>query len=155
MTDTLISIGAMAKRSGVNASALRFYEDEGLIQSVRTAGQQRQFQKEVLRRVAFIRVAQSVGLSLSEIRSALAKLPDQRTPTQADWEKISRSWQALLQARIDALCGLRDQLSACIGCGCLSLKRCKLYNPDDSAGRRGSGPRYLLGDRPSVIQPRR
>lgn len=146
-----ISISALALRAGVKASALRFYEDEGLIQSQRSAGGQRQYAKEVLRRVAFIRAAQSVGLSLGEIRDALAGLPDQRTPTQADWTRLSRSWQPLLQARIDALTQLRDQLDACIGCGCLSLKKCKLYNPEDGAQKLGAGPRYLLGNKASDL----
>ena len=149
MTDSQITIGVLAKRSGVAASALRFYEDSGLITSVRADGRQRRFKKEVLRRVAFVRVAQSVGLSLVEIRAALDTLPEGRTPTQADWTRISKSWRPLLQARIDALCALRDQLDTCIGCGCLSLQKCKLYNPDDRAARLGSGPRYLLGDRPA------
>lgn len=143
----LIAIGALAKRAGVKASALRFYEDEGLIRSQRSAGGQRQYAKEVLRRVAFIRVAQSVGLSLGEVRAALASLPEQRTPTQADWSRLSRAWKPLLQARIDALTGLRDQLDACIGCGCLSLRKCRLYNPQDGAQALGSGPRYLLGNK--------
>ena len=146
-----ISISALALRAGVKASALRFYEDEGLIQSQRSAGGQRQYAKEVLRRVAFIRAAQSVGLSLGEIRDALAGLPDQRTPTQADWTRLSRSWQPLLQARIDALTQLRDQLDACIGCGGLSLKKCKLYNPEDGAQKLGAGPRYLLGNKASDL----
>lgn len=146
-----ISISALALRAGVKASALRFYEDEGLIQSQRSAGGQRQYAKEVLRRVAFIRAAQSVGLSLGEIKTALAGLPDQRTPTQADWTRLSRSWQPLLQARIDALTQLRDQLDACIGCGCLSLRKCKLYNPQDGAQKLGAGPRYLMGNKASDV----
>ncbi len=142
-----IAIGALAKRAGVAASALRYYEEAGLIESSRTAGQQRQFPREVLRRIAFIRVAQTVGLSLEEIRAALATLPQQRTPTKADWEKLSRSWRPLLDQRINELVALRDQLTSCIGCGCLSLRSCALYNPDDAAKRKGSGPRYLMGDR--------
>lgn len=147
----LIGIGLLAQRAGVKASALRFYEDEGLIQGRRSAGGQRQYPKDVLRRVAFIRVAQGVGLSLGEIREALASLPQQRTPTQADWARLSRGWQPLLQARIDALTQLRDQLDACIGCGCLSLKKCKLYNPQDGAQKFGPGPRYLLGNKASDL----
>ncbi|MBP6338466.1 MAG: redox-sensitive transcriptional activator SoxR [Vitreoscilla sp.] len=146
-----VSISTLAQRAGVKASALRFYEDEGLIQSQRSAVGRRQYPKDVLRRVAFIRAAQGVGLSLSEIREALAGLPDQRTPTQADWTRLSRSWQPLLQARIDALTQLRDQLDACIGCGCLSLKKCKLYNPQDGAQKLGAGPRYLLGNKASDL----
>ncbi|MBK7617211.1 MAG: redox-sensitive transcriptional activator SoxR [Burkholderiales bacterium] len=146
-----VSISTLAQRAGVKASALRFYEDEGLIQSQRSAVGRRQYPKDVLRRVAFIRAAQGVGLSLSEIREALAGLPDQSTPTQADWTRLSRSWQPLLQARIDALTQLRDQLDACIGCGCLSLKKCKLYNPQDGAQKLGAGPRYLLGNKASDL----
>lgn len=143
-----LSIGETAKRSGVAASALRFYEDEGLIESARTAGQQRQFKRDVLRRIAFIRVAQTVGLTLTEIRAALFNLPEKRTPTKADWAILSRAWQPILDGRIRALTTLRDQLTSCIGCGCLSLKNCALYNPGDAAKQLGSGdgPRYLLGD---------
>jgi MerR family redox-sensitive transcriptional activator SoxR len=150
MSET-VTIGQLAQRSGVKASALRFYEDEGLIQGQRSAGGQRQYAKDVLRRVAFIRVAQGVGLSLGEIREALAGLPEQRTPTQADWARLSRGWQPLLQARIDALTQLRDQLDSCIGCGCLSLRKCKLYNPQDGAQKLGTGPRYLLGNKASDL----
>ncbi|TAG80890.1 MAG: redox-sensitive transcriptional activator SoxR [Betaproteobacteria bacterium] len=157
-----ISIGEVAARSGIAASALRFYEDEGLIAGARRASGRRQYPKEVLRRVAFILAAQRVGLSLNEIRSALATLPEKRTPTVDDWAKLSRAWKPLLDARIAAMTQLRDQLSACIGCGCLSLKRCALYNPGDVASTRGSGARYLLGDRAddvvrvgSVAKPRR
>lgn len=146
MNETSITIGALAKRSGVKASAIRFYEEQGLISGTRTEGGQRQYRKETLRRIGFIRAAQIVGLSLSEIRSALETLPERRTPTKQDWERLSRGWQPLLQARIDGLIALRDQLSSCVGCGCLSLKSCALYNPGDAAQRRGSGARYLLGD---------
>ena len=147
MPQSWITIGELARRSGAAASALRFYEDQGLMASTRTAGGQRQFPKEVLRRVAFIRAAQTVGLSLEQIKAALATLPGQRTPTKADWERLSQSWRPLLDQRIKALVALRDQLSSCIGCGCLSLRSCALYNPQDVAQRRGSGARYLLGDR--------
>lgn len=146
-----IPIGQLAQRAGVPASALRFYEDQGLIRGSRSAGNQRRYPKDVLRRVAFIRIAQSVGLSLEQIRAALATLPEQRTPTAADWARLSRQWQPLIQDRIDALTRLRDQLGACIGCGCLSLKTCRLYNPDDAAARLGTGPRYLLGNRPADL----
>ena len=149
--DASVAIGALAQRAGVTASALRFYEAQGLIRGSRSAGNQRRYPKETLRRVAFIRIAQSVGLSLDEIRAALATLPEQRTPTRADWARLSRAWKPLLQARIASLTALRDQLDSCIGCGCLSLKTCKLYNPADAAARLGSGPRYLLGDRPSDL----
>ncbi len=154
-TDDGLSIGAVAQRAGVAASALRFYEDQGLISGGRSAGNQRRYAKETLRRVAFIRIAQGVGLSLPEIRAALATLPEQRTPTPADWARLSRAWKPMIEARIAALAALRDQLDSCIGCGCLSLKRCKLYNPDDQARKLGTGPRFLLGDRPSDLQPLR
>lgn len=142
-----ITIGELARRAGVAASALRYYEASGLIRGARTAGRHRQYPRHVLRRVSFIRVAQNLGLSLADIREALSGLPDARTPTKADWDRLARSWQPLLDARIAALQGLRDQLGACIGCGCLSLKACALYNPHDAAGERGPGARYLLGDR--------
>jgi MerR family redox-sensitive transcriptional activator SoxR len=146
MNETVVAIGELAKRSGVAASAIRFYEEQGLISSSRTEGGQRQYRRETLRRVGFIRAAQAVGLNLAEIRSALETLPGRRTPTKQDWERLSRAWQPLLQERIDGLIALRDQLASCVGCGCLSLKSCSLYNPQDVAKRRGSGPRYLLGD---------
>ncbi|WP_144149282.1 redox-sensitive transcriptional activator SoxR [Paraburkholderia sp. BCC1884] len=146
MKEATITIGELAKRSGVAASAIRFYEEQGLLSSTRTEGGQRQYRREILRRVGFIRAAQAVGLNLSEIRSALDTLPGQRTPTKQDWERLSRAWQPLLQARIDGLIALRDQLASCVGCGCLSLKSCSLYNPEDLARRRGTGARYLLGD---------
>jgi MerR family transcriptional regulator, redox-sensitive transcriptional activator SoxR len=142
-----LSIGDLANRAGVATSALRFYEDAGLLQSARTAGGQRQYPREVLRRVAFIRVAQTVGLTLDEIRAALASLPEQRTPTKADWARLSRAWQPMIDQRIATLTALRNQLTSCIGCGCLSLKTCALYNQSDIANSRGAGPRYLLGDR--------
>lgn len=151
MGDQWISIGALAERSGVAASALRFYDDEGLLSSHRTESGRRQFPQHSLRRVAFIRVAQTVGLNLQEIKAAMATLPQQRTPTKADWESLSRSWQPLLQQRIDSLTALRDQLGACIGCGCLSLRSCALYNPADRAASLGSGPRFLMGNRSSDL----
>ena len=147
MPQAWITIGELARRSGAAASALRFYEDQGLLASTRTTGGQRQFPKDVLRRVAFIRAAQTVGLSLEQIKAALATLPEQRTPTKADWQRLSADWRPMLDERIAALVALRDQLSACIGCGCLSLRSCALYNPGDAARQRGSGARYLLGDR--------
>ena len=151
MPPTWITIGELARRSGAAASALRFYEDQGLVAGTRTAGGQRQFPKEVLRRIAFIRAAQTVGLSLEPIQAALATLPGGRTPTKADWERLSQSWRPLLDQRIAALVALRDQLTSCIGCGCLSLRSCALYNPGDAAQRRGSGARYLLGDRSAEV----
>ncbi len=138
-----LTIGEVADRAGVATSALRFYEKEGLIASVRTDGGQRRFEREVLRRVAFVRSAQRVGLSISEIRDSLATLPDGRTPTAVDWRRLSRSWRPMLDARIVELERLRDRLDSCIGCGCLSLKTCALSNPDDIAGDEGPGARWL------------
>jgi MerR family transcriptional regulator, redox-sensitive transcriptional activator SoxR len=144
--ESWLSIGEVAERAGVATSALRFYEQQGLIGSDRSPGGQRRYRRDVLRRVAFVRVAQRVGLSLGEIRSALAELPAGRAPTRSDWARLSKGWRGRLDERIVMLEGLRDQLSSCIGCGCLSLGACALYNPDDQAARLGAGPRYLLGD---------
>lgn len=142
----MLTIGELAERSGVSHSALRFYEAEGLIHAERTEGGQRRYHRDVLRRVGFIRVAQEVGLSLAEIREALSSLPDQRTPTQRDWARLSASWAPRIDQQIRMLERLRDRLSACIGCGCLSLKVCRLMNPDDVAAEAGPGPRYILDD---------
>lgn len=150
MIIAMIPIGELAKRAGVAASALRYYEQEELIKAARSAGGRRYYPKTELRRVAFIRAAQNVGLSLDAIKAALASLPDNRTPTKADWENLSRTWRPLLDARIAALERLRDTLSTCIGCGCLSLKSCALYNPGDTARAKGPGARYLLGDKPAT-----
>jgi MerR family redox-sensitive transcriptional activator SoxR len=148
-----LSIGEVAERTGVSVSALRFYEAEGMVAPTRSAGGQRRFARDALRRIAFIRVAQRVGLTLDEIRAALATLPDQRTPTAADWARLSRAWKAGLDERIRLLECLRDDLSSCIGCGCLSLQACRLYNPDDRAHALGQGPRYLLGDSSLDVVP--
>jgi MerR family redox-sensitive transcriptional activator SoxR len=142
----LMTIGAMSERTGVAPSALRFYEAEGLIQATRSDGGQRRYTRDVLRRVSFVRAAQQVGLSLDEIRTSLASLPDHRTPTQKDWTRLSASWAPRLNAQIAMLERLRDRLDGCIGCGCLSLRACKLLNPDDEAAHRGPGPRYVLDD---------
>jgi MerR family redox-sensitive transcriptional activator SoxR len=141
-----LAIGDFAARSGVAPSALRYYEKEGLIRSARTGGNQRRYQRSELRRVAFIRIAQQVGVSLDEIREALATLPDNRTPTKADWSRLSARWRRRLEERITLMERLRDQLTGCIGCGCLSMQRCKLINPDDRLAATGSGPRKLLGE---------
>ncbi len=143
-----IGIGQLAARSGVATSALRFYESRGLIRSVRTDGNQRRYTRAVLRRVAFIRAAQQVGLSLDEIGNALASLPDDRTPTKRDWERLARPWRRRVADRIAELEQLRDDLTGCIGCGCLSLRRCALMNAADRAAQLGAGARYLLGDEP-------
>lgn len=145
--DTLLTIGEVAERAGIPHSALRYYEAEGLVHSERTSGNQRRYHRGELRRLAFIRVAQRVGLSLHEIREALDTLPSSRAPTEREWARLSSGWRPQLDERIAVLEGLRDQLDSCIGCGCLSLDACRLYNPGDEAADRGSGPRYLLGDR--------
>jgi MerR family redox-sensitive transcriptional activator SoxR len=139
-----LTIGDFAVRSGVAPSALRYYEKEGLIRSTRTAGNQRRYHRSELRRVAFIRIAQQVGVSLDEIREALESLPENRTPTKADWSRLSARWRRRLDERIALMERLRDQLTGCIGCGCLSMQRCKLVNPRDRLAEYGSGPRTLL-----------
>jgi MerR family redox-sensitive transcriptional activator SoxR len=146
MDTELLGIGAMSERTGVAASALRYYEDEGLIRSTRSAGGQRRYARDMLRRVAFIRVAQQVGLTLDEIREALASLPESRTPNKKDWERLSRSWQPRLDAQIALLERLKERLHGCIGCGCLSLKVCALANSGDWAASHGPGPRWVLED---------
>ena len=148
-----LSIGEVADRTGVSVSALRFYEAQGMVRPERSAGGQRRYSRDVLRLVAFIRVAQRVGLTLDDIRAALATLPEQRTPTAADWARLSRAWKAQLDERIRLLESLRDDLSSCIGCGCLSLQACRLYNPEDRARALGQGPRYLLGDSSLDVVP--
>ncbi|WP_182380284.1 redox-sensitive transcriptional activator SoxR [Nocardioides sp. WS12] len=131
--------GEVARRAGVAVSALHFYEREGLIQAIRTTGNQRRYHRDVLRRIAFVRVSQSVGISLAEIREALASLPEGRTPTKADWARLSRSWRESLDDRISRLERLRDTLDGCIGCGCLSMKSCMLANPGDLLSQYGTG----------------
>lgn len=142
----LLTIGALSERTGVAHSALRFYESEGLIHATRSAGGQRRYPRDVLRRVSFIRIAQQVGLSLDEIRAALSSLPENRTPTKKDWERLSTTWRPRLDHQIAMLERLRDRLTGCIGCGCLSLQACRLLNPGDTAAVRGPGPRYILDD---------
>jgi MerR family redox-sensitive transcriptional activator SoxR len=145
----LLTVGEVADRSGIATSALRYYEREGLIEATRTAGNQRRYERHVLRRLAFIRAARNVGLTLDEVRDALDALPDGRTPTRADWERLSRGWRHRLDEQISALEKLRDGLDSCIGCGCLSLRRCAIYNPGDRAAVQGPGavllPRVLRG----------
>nr|WP_216666857.1 redox-sensitive transcriptional activator SoxR [Stenotrophomonas bentonitica] len=135
-----MSVGEVARRSGVAVSALHFYERKGLIRSLRTAGNQRRFSRDVLRRLAVIRVAQRVGMPLEAVANAFAALPENKTPTRAEWGKMSALWRAELDQRIEELLLLRDQLTDCIGCGCLSLKRCRLANPGDALGEQGDGP---------------
>jgi MerR family redox-sensitive transcriptional activator SoxR len=142
--DTELTIGALSERTGVAPSALRFYESEGLIHAMRSEGGQRRYTRDVVRRVSFIRVAQQVGLRLDEIHAALASLPENRTPNEKDWQRLSTSWRPRIDAQIAMLERLRDRLTGCIGCGCLSLRVCKLVNPDDAVAQRGPGPRFVL-----------
>jgi MerR family transcriptional regulator, redox-sensitive transcriptional activator SoxR len=139
-----LTVGELAARSGVTVSALHFYERQGLISSRRTRGNQRRYRRDALRRVALIRVAQRVGIPLAHIRAALAELPNGRTPTRSDWQRLSHAWRAELDQRIHHLKQLRDQFTDCIGCGCLSIDRCALANPHDALSRHGPGPRRLL-----------
>ena len=142
--DQELTIGELSDRTGVAPSALRFYEVEGLLHPTRSAGGQRRYHRDAIRRVSFVRVAQEVGLSLAEVREALGSLPQERTPTAKDWERLARSWRPRLDAQIAMLERLRDRLDGCIGCGCLSLRFCRMLNPDDRAGEQGPGPRYVL-----------
>ncbi|MBV8835649.1 MAG: redox-sensitive transcriptional activator SoxR [Alphaproteobacteria bacterium] len=143
--DSVLTIGEVAKRSGVAASALRFYEERGLITSVRAGSGHRRYPRAVLRRIAFVVFAQKIGLGLDEIGAELAKLPADRVPARQDWARLSGAWTRRIDARIAELERLRAGLTQCIGCGCLSIDKCSLTNPADRAGRRGSGPRYWLG----------
>ncbi len=143
----MLTIGQLARRVGLRPSALRYYEAEGLLQTAgRTEGNRRRYTRDTLRRIAFIRAAQQVGLSLEQIRAALATLPEGRTPTEADWQRLSESWRATLDQQIEWLERLRDRLDSCIGCGCLSLDVCSLYNPDDRAAQFGHGARFWKGN---------
>jgi redox-sensitive transcriptional activator SoxR len=148
-TTDLLTVSEVSRRSGFAPSALRFYEREGLVRATRTSGNQRRYERNVLRRLAFIRAARNVGLSLDEVAAALATLPDGRTPTRADWARLSRSWRHRLDDQIRALQRLRDGLDSCIGCGCLSLKTCAMQNPSDVAATRGPGAAYL----PAPLRP--
>ena len=145
---TLLTIGEVARRSGVAASALRFYEERGLITSERAGSGHRRYPRPVLRRIAFIVFAQRVGLTLDEIGAELARLPPERAPTRRDWSRLARQWTSRIDQRIAELERLKLGLTECIGCGCLSLDRCRLANPADRAARLGPGPRYWVGDRP-------
>ena len=148
-----LTIGELASRSGVATSALRYYEDRGLIHSERTGARHRRYQRAVVRRVAFIVFAQRIGLSLEEIGELLARLPADRAPDRRDWGRLSSAWTARIDERIAELERLKTGLTECIGCGCLSLDRCQLTNPGDQAARRGAGPRYWMGDRPDRGTP--
>lgn len=142
-TEDLLPMGTVSARSGFAPSALRYYERLGLLHATRTTGGQRRYQRSVLRRLAFIRAARNIGLSLDEVAAALATLPDGRTPTRADWGRLSRTWRGRLDEQIQGLLALRDGLDSCIGCGCLSLRRCAISNPADSAATRGPGAAFL------------
>ena len=141
-----LTIGEVADRTGVAASALRFYEDEGLLEPERTPAGHRRYPRELLRRISFIRAAQEVGITLAETRDALSRLPDERTPTKQDWARLSAGWRDLLDERIATLRGLRHRLDGCIGCGCLSLERCQIVNPGDAVAAEGPGARRLTPD---------
>ncbi len=144
--DNVLTIGALSERTGVAPSALRYYEELGLITADRTAAGQRRYSRHTIRRVSFVRAAQQVGLSLDEIGEALSTLPTDHAPSEKDWSRLAASWRPRLDAQIAMIERLRDRLNGCIGCGCLSMKACRLVNPGDEAGERGSGPRYVLED---------
>ena len=144
--EPLVSIGQLAKRTGVTVSAVRFYADRNLIPCIRGSGGKRHFKKSVIRRLSFILICQKLGYRLSQIDEVLASLPDNRTPTKTDWDKLSKRFARDIDARIAKLQNLKASLSGCIGCGCLSLNSCKLYNPEDGINQKGAGPRYLMGN---------
>lgn len=146
LTKRGLSIGQLAERTGVAVSAIRHYEAEGLVRAFRTAGNQRRFDRADIRRLSFIRIAQELGFSLAEIGAELRKLPEGRTPDKGDWARIGATFRAELDRRIATMTALREKLDGCIGCGCLSMKTCALWNPRDAARRLGAGPRYLMGD---------
>jgi MerR family redox-sensitive transcriptional activator SoxR len=144
-----LTIGKVAERTGLSVSAIRFYETKGLVAPLRNASGQRRFRSSDIRRLSFVLIAQQLGFPLEEISEQLSGLPDGRTPTKRDWARMSRAFRQSLQDRIDMMIRMRDRLDGCIGCGCLSLANCSLYNPDDRAHRFGAGPRYILGDGPA------
>ena len=146
----MLPIGYLAKRTGLAVSAIRYYETQGLVRPVRSTGGQRYFRRSDIRRLSFVQIAQKFGFSIAEIREHLATLPDARTPTKADWSRISHAFREQLDDRIAMLTRLRDKLDGCIGCGCLSLKSCQLYNNSDHAARKGSGPRFVVEDVPQT-----
>ena len=149
--DEALTIGQLAERTGLAVSAIRYYEEEGLVFPSRNAGGHRRFVRADVRRLSFVLIAQKLGFTLGEIRAQLEGLPQNRAPTKADWSRISRGFRSSLDARIETMTRLRDRLDSCIGCGCLSLAVCALYNPEDRAGRSGAGPRYLTGDSPEHV----
>ena len=143
-----LSIGEVAERTGLAHSAIRFYEEEGLVAPERSAGRQRRFDRADVRRLSFVMITQRLGFTLAEIRAHLDALPEGRSPTRRDWDRLARGFRDELDERIRGLQALRERLSSCIGCGCLSLRECGIVNPDDVAAERGAGPRYLVGDAP-------
>ncbi len=145
-----LSIGQIAQRTGLSISAIRYYEDQKLVKPSRNASGHRRFRSSDIRRLSFVLIAQRLGFTLEDIRQRLQALPDGRTPTQSDWEKMSRHFRAELQQRIDIMTRMRDRLDGCIGCGCLSLDKCALYNPEDQVSQQGAGPRFLIGDPDNV-----
>lgn len=152
MATPVLSIGELSRRTGMSVSAIRFYEARGLVKAVRTGGNQRRFLRADIRRLSFAQIAQQLGLTLGEISAELATLPQGRAPTRQDWQGISRRIRRALDRRIEMLERTRDLLDGCIGCGCLSLDRCALFNPNDRAAKAGAGPRFLLGDRPKDFE---
>ena len=144
-----ISIGQLAERTGLSVSAIRYYETQGLLKSERSAGGQRRFLRSDIRRLSFVLIAQQVGFTIEQIREQLNSLPDGRTPNKADWSRLSKRFRRMLDQKIDAMVQMRERLDGCIGCGCLSLTSCQLYNPEDRAYKKGAGPRYLMGDEPT------
>ncbi|MES0808075.1 redox-sensitive transcriptional activator SoxR [Roseibium sp. SCPC15] len=146
----LLTIGELAERTGLSVSAIRFYEEKGLVHPTRNQGGQRRFLRADIRRLSFVLVSQEFGFTIGEIATQLARLPENMAPTKADWTRISKEFRGHLDRRIERMTALRNKLDACIGCGCLSMKSCQLYNAGDAASRHGRGPRYLLGDRPDV-----
>jgi len=143
-----LSIGQIASRTGLSISSIRYYEQQKLVLPARSPSGHRRFRRSDIRRLAFVMIAQQLGFTLEDIRNRLAALPNARTPTSSDWEKISQAFRQQLQQRIDIMTRMRDRLDGCIGCGCLSLEKCALYNPQDRVSQSGSGPRYLLDDNP-------
>ena len=146
-----LPIGKLAERTGLSVSAIRFYESKGLVTAARNAGGQRRFSKSDIRKLSFVMIAQKLGFSIDEIGKQLGSLPKKRAPTQRDWTRISRQFRQELDLRIEGLTNLRDRLDGCIGCGCLSLKNCSIYNAEDRVASKGTGPRFLLGDKPEPI----
>ena len=149
MTNRMLSIGQLASRTGLAVSAIRYYETQGLVEALRNTGGQRRFMRADIRRLSFVQITQQFGFSIAQIKGLLDELPQGRTPNEADWARLATMFRADLDQRIETLERLRDDLDGCIGCGCLSMKKCALYNPNDRVAAKGAGPRYLMGDRPA------